>query len=427
MKIRKKFLALATTVSIGVLAACGNTNSDNTQENKIELEVMTWDSVQQDGVQKAIDAFEDQNPNISVNLETIPSKGDMLVKLNASLESGKAPDVFWQSYEASTYVEAGVLEPLDEYIKQDNMDLSNYNSKIVDLYNMNDQQYGIPKDMDAWFIIYNTKLFDELGVEYPTDNWTWEQMVDIASQLKGKMKDDQYPLWFDTGVRNGFGSLVEQLGGHVVTEKDGMLTTDLNNGTGQEAFRELYELSEKGLIPNPVKNPDFDSLSSLVSNNIAMAAIPSWYIPVVAEAEVEEGTFAAIQLPSNNGSFVTDTNGLAYVMNADSENKEAAWELIKFLTSDEGATIHAENGAALPANMSAKQAWIDVNSSIANIEVVNTISENNFLRVTTQFPQVGQAVDNFSTEVLPYIFNGEVSPEDAIQQFDDMLQEQINK
>ena len=239
MKIRKKFLTLATTVSIGVLAACGNSNSDNTQENKIELEVMTWDSVQQDGVQKAIDAFEDQNPNINVNLETIPSKGDMLVKLNASLESGKAPDVFWQSYEASTYVEAGVLEPLDEYIKQDNMDLSNYNSKIVDLYNMNDQQYGIPKDMDAWFIIYNTKLFDELGVDYPTDNWTWEQMVDIASQLKGKMKDDQYPLWFDTGVRNGFGSLVEQLGGHIVTEKDGTLTTDLNNGTGQEAFKKL--------------------------------------------------------------------------------------------------------------------------------------------------------------------------------------------
>ena len=186
MKIRKKLLTLAATVSIGVLAACGNSNSDTTQENKIELEVMTWDSVQQDGVQKAIDAFEDQHPNINVNLETIPSKGDMLVKLNASLESGKAPDVFWQSYEASTYVEAGVLEPLDEYIKQDNMDLSNYNSKIVDLYNMNDQQYGIPKDMDAWFVIYNTKLFDELGVEYPTDNWTWEQMVDIASQLKGE-------------------------------------------------------------------------------------------------------------------------------------------------------------------------------------------------------------------------------------------------
>jgi multiple sugar transport system substrate-binding protein len=426
MKIRKRLLTLAATVSIGMLAACGNSNSEGSQD-QIQLEVMTWDSVQQDGVQKAIDAFEEKNPNINVNLETIPNKGDMLIKLNASIESGKAPDVFWQSYEASTYVEAGALEPLDEYISKDKIDLANYNSKIVDLYNMNDQQYGIPKDMDAWFIIYNTKLFDELGVEYPSENWTWEEMVETAHQLKEKMGDGQYPLWFNTGVRNGYGTLVEQLGGHIVAENNGELTTDFNNKAGQEAFKKLYELTEEGLMPNPVNNPDFDSLSSLVSNNVAMAAIPSWHIPVVSGSDVEKGTFAAVQFPSNNGSTVTDTNGLAYVMNSDSENKEAAWELIKFLTSDEGATIQAENGAGIPANNGAKQAWIDVNSNIANIEVVNTIAENNFLRVSSQFPEMAQAVDNFSTEVLPFVFTGEVSPEEATQQFEDMLQELMKK
>ncbi|MEV5776821.1 hypothetical protein AB0L49_37285 [Streptomyces antimycoticus] len=48
----------------------------------------------------------------------------------------------------------------------------------------------------------------------------------------------------------------------------------------------------------------------------------------------------------------TDVNGLSYVMNARSSHKDAAWKLIKFLTSDEGATLHVEGGARPAANVS---------------------------------------------------------------------------
>lgn len=412
--IKVLFVALFA-VNIGVL----NIGKIASAQENIELNVWTWDSVQADGVQAAIDAYEEQNPNVTVNYELIPSQGgnaDFMLKLEAGIEADTAADIFWLNIVYTDFAEAGALEPLDEYIANDDFDLSAYSPFVTEIYNFEGQQYGIPKDMDAWFIIYNKSVFDEAGVEYPADDWTWEDFLEVGGQLKESMDEGQFPLYFNTSASYGLNALTRQQGStYIIEEEDGTLTPNFDSEEFRTALNQLLELQEKELSPHLINNADYDYLSSLISGNLAVAAVPSWEISAIATSGLEDGSFGAVAFPSNNGSSSTDTNGLAYVMNAASENKEAAWDLMKFLTSDEGARLHAENGAGLPANNNpeVKEAWVNSNSSIDNLEVVYDIAENSYLRETNKYLTLRPVAASIVENIYPKFFSGEIDVDEA--------------
>lgn len=159
-----------------------------------------------------------------------------------------------------------------------------------------------------------------------------------------------------------------------------------------------------------------------------MSTVPSWNIPAIVEASSDDLQFAAATFPENNGTNITDTSGLSYSMNADSEQKEEAWELIKFLTSDEGARLHALNGAGLPANNDEdiKNAWVESNDVIMDIDVVNAITEENYLRETTAYPELRDVVGEFSENAYLSYFAGEISAEEAAASLDELVSESLN-
>lgn len=315
----------------------------------INLSLMIWDPAQKDGVQKAVDAFEVANPTIDVTLEQVP-QDQYYIKLDASLGAGQGPDVMWQSSRASFYVNGGALQPLDEYIARDGLSLDGYKTEIAKLYNFDGKQYGVPKDFDAWTFVYNAAVFEKLGVAAPTADWTWDDMVRIAAEVKTKQTGStEVPLFYNYTWNNGVASLVHSLGGTPVLDGKG----NMSSPEGVQALEMVKALQDQGLILPIADSADFSALNALISGTLAMAEIPSWNLSVLSKADVPAGTFQVVRLPSVNGKWASDTNGLSYVMNVNSQQKDAAWELIKFLTSEAGATLHAEGGAGLPANTAA--------------------------------------------------------------------------
>lgn len=294
-KATKKLFGLLLILSslVLILAGCGaSTGTSDTTDTadiadtedpsdsgeEVELNVMTWDSVQQPGVQAAIDAYMEENPNVTVNLETIPEHGDMVVNLESGIEAGEGPDVFWSGGQILSNADSGALEPLNEWIENDGLDMSIYNDAVVENHKIDGEQYGIPKDMDAWFIIYNRAIFDEHGVDYPSEGWTWDDLVAISNELDENMDDNQYPFYFDTIVHYGLGTLMNQHG-------EGFVDDEGNSAAGDEAtvtsLNQMYELQENGLMPHVVDNPDYDPISSLIevtlmtSRNQATNEIPA--------------------------------------------------------------------------------------------------------------------------------------------------------
>src|SRR5690606_14933487 len=104
----------------------------------------------------------------------IPSDG-YGTKLTTSLAAGQAPDVFLIGEgDYFKYVDKGVVEPLDEYLKNDSsFSLDIFQKDLIENMNINGKQYYLPKDFNPLALWYNKRMFDEAQIPYPTDDWTW--------------------------------------------------------------------------------------------------------------------------------------------------------------------------------------------------------------------------------------------------------------
>lgn len=422
--IRSTFAIIAsTTLFLGVVGC--SSDSSGSSEKTTNLTLSIWNPADKAGVQKAVDAFETANPEIKVTLEQIP-EDQYYTKLDASLGAGEGPDVMWQSSRAAYYIDGGVLEPLDEFIKQDAIDLTGlYPEQLIDLYNFDDQQFGIPKDQDVWTWIYNTSVFENLGVtNLPTPDWTWDEMVNIAGELSEASGKPE--TWYGYILNGPIASVIHSLGGSVVVDNKGAL----DSAESVQGFEMVKALQDKNLIPRVSDSADFNAPASLISGQIAMARIPTWLMTLLSEADVPEGTFVAVPVPAINDKRATDTNGLAYTMNAHSKAKEESWELIKFLTSDEGAKLHAEGGAAQPANLSpeVKAAWFDKNSSITGLkETFEATLPDQFLRTTTQYPATRAIFAEIESTVTAPYFAGTITVQEAGNKANDLLAKQLGE
>lgn len=419
---RSTVTALVVALASVLVAGCSSTDAPAGDET-VDLSLSIWDPAQTAGVQNAIDGFEAVNPNIQVALEQVP-QDQYYTKLDASLGAGEGPDVMWQSSRAPDYVDGGALEPLDDYIERDEVALDAYPEELLGLYEFDGQQYGMPKDRDIWTFVYNTAVFEQLGVQVPGPDWTWEDMLRTAEEIKAKQTSSaDVPLYYDYQFNNGVASLVHSLGGSVI---DGGAAS-MSSPEGSQALEMVKDLQDRELTPRVADAADFDPVASLISGTVAMAEIPSWNLSLLSQADVPDGTFQVNRLPAVNGSWATDTNGLAYVMNANSPQKDAAWDLIEFLTSDKGAMLHAEAGASPPASPDAQSAFVEANSALGGLEEALTATvDQQYLRTSTEYPATRASLPEIDSTVMGPFYAGELSAPDAAARIDEILDEALS-
>lgn len=391
----------------------------------VKISLMIWDPAQRAGVEKAVAGFQAANPDISVDFSQVP-EDQYYTKLDASLGAGEGPDVMWQSSKAFYYVDGGALEPLDAYIKQDNISLAGYPENLAKLYNFGGKQYGMPKDADAWTFVYNADVFKKLGVDAPSADWTFDDMIRIAEKIKAaQTAGSPVPLYYNYTFNNGVASLIHALGGKVVADGKPVVAS---LPEGVKALGMVKDLQDRGLILKVADSADFNPVSSLISGRLAMAEIPSWNLSLLSKADVPAGTFHVLRLPSVGGSWTTDTNGLAYVMNANSAHKDAAWRLIKFLTSDEGAKLHAEGGAGLPANSAsdAQAAFVKANEKLVGLnEALTAARAQTYLRTSTEYPKTRAGMSKVNSVVMGPFYAGTMTAADAAKGIDAILAESM--
>ena len=185
----RKWMAMGlATVMAGVMLTGTAVFADEANADiSGEVRYAYWDDNQTPYIEKCIEEFNKVYPNVTVTLE--PNTWDEYwTKLEAAATGGSIADVFWMNGPNITkYAKGEILMPIDDMIAEQGIDVANYPAGLVALYNIDGAQYALPKDFDTIGVWYNKALFDEAGVEYPTDDWTWEDMAAKAAELT---KDD---------------------------------------------------------------------------------------------------------------------------------------------------------------------------------------------------------------------------------------------
>jgi multiple sugar transport system substrate-binding protein len=134
--------------------------------------------------QKVADAYMAANPNVTIELWAQPW-GDYFTKLQTLWAAGDGeaiPDVLFLS-PVPAYAADGVLENLDPFIAASGMDVNDYWPGALKTTSFEDHVYGFPRDIGMEVLYYNKDHFDEAGLDYPDENWAWDDLRAAAEAL----------------------------------------------------------------------------------------------------------------------------------------------------------------------------------------------------------------------------------------------------
>src|SRR5699024_4100454 len=116
---------------------------------EVTIDIAIWDSNQEPVLREILDNFEAENEDIKVQIQLTPF-GQYWTKLEAAATGGDLADVVWMNGpNFELYAGNGIIEPLTSYLEDSDLNLDDYPDGLVDLYNFNGDQYGIPKDWDT--------------------------------------------------------------------------------------------------------------------------------------------------------------------------------------------------------------------------------------------------------------------------------------
>ena len=171
---------LATTALL--LAGCASTPTESDGPVTIEFFNFTAGADHEAQLQRIVDAFEDENPNITVKVQNAPYE-DYFTSLKTRIAGNTAPDTFELNYENFvSFASSGALLDL-ETAAPGAIDKSVYFPKAYDAFNYDGVQLGLPESFSVVVLIYNKDLFDAAGLDYPTADWTWADEKAAAAKL----------------------------------------------------------------------------------------------------------------------------------------------------------------------------------------------------------------------------------------------------
>ena len=355
--MKKKIFVLALCLLLAVAAfGCNKT----AQSGAKKLTLSLWDEEQMPTIQENVDKFNELHKGeIEVTIEQIPWDS-YWTKLDASLETKEAPDVFWMNVYVNKYADAGLLEPLNSYIDKEKFDMGVYSAGRVAAYNLGGNQYALPKGVDSVVVALNTELFSRYGVAEPQDGWTWDDMRAIADQLRDAIaaaNGSEYPIVMELDAQPSYMNFLYQNGGYYLSE-DGQ-TTGVGTKESKDALQQVKNLMDNGQMAPYTVLSETKGTDLFISGQAAIVFIGSWKSSVLENSTLaQEGKIKLIQMPKMAVHNYCDMGGLGYVMSTKCENKEAAWELIKFITGEEAMMHEAEKGIDIPAYMKAQASYV---------------------------------------------------------------------
>lgn len=202
-KILAMFLALALVLGLSISAMADPVT--------ITYAHFSGAGAQEETLKKMIEVFETKNPDIKVDLQ-ITGFDDYFTKLATTVGGSNAPDVFEMNMENYlAYMLRGACADLTGLVNADN-----YSAGTLEAVSSAGKLYAVPMSFSTCILIYNKALFDQAGIAYPTNDWTWAD-AQAAAEAITALGDD---IWgyYQPITYNEFYKSVKSNGGSLLNE-----------------------------------------------------------------------------------------------------------------------------------------------------------------------------------------------------------------
>lgn len=370
---------MAGTMAVGLLAGCsGGKEPEPKAESEggattIKFGIHVANPQEQEAVTyNIVQAFNEKyDGKYKVEFEASDKESHSKnMKLEAS--DGTLPQIFWlDASEAPEYSDSGVLMDLSDFLSE-NSDIQTALGGMENAFQDDNGQYGLPYQCNVQGIFYNKDLFDKAGVEYPTNDTTYEEFIEMIKKLKESgvtplsigSKNSAYAMWEfnETLARYGWAENIDSI---LSGEKK------FNNEDLNACFEKLKGIADAGAFPENMATIEyFDAKQLFNEGKAAMFGTGQWDC-----AEFDENIGEKVGFWW--GPKFTDTNynqdiamkvpSAPIVVNAevadDDAVKEAVYEFLKFYYGEDAAKISYE-GSIFPATNYSEVAATDTQYSM---------------------------------------------------------------
>ena len=289
---------------------------------------------EEETIKELLPAFE-QEKNVKVTVEAFPA-ADYYQKLQVLIAGDQAGDVWWNvvfTGQAPQHAAKGVLLFLDDLVKQDNYDLSQYFEGAIATCYYEGKLLGLPFKLHPGVVglYYNTKLTQEAGLGAELKPQTWEELVNMGKKLTKKEGDrtTQFGYWPAYGTSPHFYFQMARAWGGDILSRDGKKAM-VNEEPFMKAMQFVVDtIFKEGIAPSAAQVPE----QAFESGVMATMQSGSWFksLPKRVDFEVKD-----VMLPKGPGGkvgkwMVTDV----VCGNAKTKNSKEAWELLKLLGGQE--------------------------------------------------------------------------------------------
>lgn len=371
-------------------------------------------------VQRLLDeVVGEQLASEGITVQYEPIETDYNQVLTNALSAGTAADVFYIPGETAP----GIIATGKVLAINDLVDTSAFIPSLMDVYTVDGQIYGIPKDFNTLAVFYNEDLFDEAGVEYPNANDDWNTFTDKLRAVN-ELDDEVYGACIAADFAR-FGAFAYANGWTPFTA-DG--SVNLSDSAFVEAFDFYTGLVTEGLAVQPADIGAGWPGDCLAQERAAVAIEGAWIIGFMRDA-APNMPYAATLLPKSpttgeRGNFIFT---VAWGVNADSANRDAAVRVLEALTSPEAQQFILEQGLAIPSRSALSDNPYfqeDSREAQSNLTVFEGASDGHVLGF--QFGNVGTDYMGPLNNAATAVMTGQATVEEALaqaqQEIDALLQ-----
>lgn len=282
--------------------------------------------------------------------------------LKTELAAGTAPDVFWiPGTDVADFATRGLIldmrglaDGTDGYSDADFYPGPMFHLTFnPETSNAGETLWGLPRDVSTFALYLNMDLINEAGAPDPREleangEWTWDAFMEVSAAVSGLGSDIKgyggSAWWGPYGVwMNAAG------GGFFNADRTACGLDSAESLAGLTFAQNLYTGTDYAVPYGEDSEPPFRA------GNVAMFQNGRWATPGIRTVDFAWDVVGLPVGPAGNpGNWLFWG---AYVVNADTENPEAAWALVQALTTAETQGTVAALGANIPSRVS--QAALD--------------------------------------------------------------------
>lgn len=275
-----------------------------------------------------------------ITLTYEPLEGDYNAALFNALSAGTAADIFYIPVEtAPGIIATGKVLALDGLF-----DTTPFLDSLVEAYTVGGRVYGVAKDFNTLAIHYNLDLFEEAGVPVPNEQDTWQSFAEklrAVAALDGDVYGACFPAGFDR-----FGAFAFAAGW---SPFDDAGATNLLDPAFVEAVTWYTGLVREGVAIQPSDIGQGWTGGCFATDDVAVAIEGAWILGFLRN-EAPNLQFGTTLMPvgpsGERGNFLYT---VAYGINTDSPNRDAALRVLAALTGPEAQQWVLEQGLAIPS------------------------------------------------------------------------------